>query len=133
MLDSADDIHELLAFGSLIVSDMHGLAEFDAAVRGTLDVQARATRPGATVVDVTGEALLPAIEIDRGNALAVCIKATAICMAVVDFPDPPFSLPSTTTYAESDRFACINIVCLSRTRHGLQNSDVTECCRVTRA
>src|SRR5436309_15673327 len=30
------------------------------------------------------------------------IRATAICKAVVHFPEPPFSLPSTTTCAEPD-------------------------------
>jgi hypothetical protein len=59
----------LPAFGSFIVVDVHGLAEFDAAVRGYLDVEAGTARPGTTVVDVTGKALLPAIEIDSGNAL----------------------------------------------------------------
>ena len=29
-------------------------------------------------------------------------SATAICIAVVDFPEPPFSLPSTMTCAEPD-------------------------------
>ena len=28
------------------------------------------------------------------------ISATAMCMAVVDLPEPPFSLPSTTTWAD---------------------------------
>ena len=30
-------------------------------------------------------------------------NATAICIATVDFPDPPFSLPSTTQKAERGR------------------------------
>ena len=29
-------------------------------------------------------------------------RATATCMAVVDLPDPPFSLPMTTTCADAD-------------------------------
>src|SRR5215510_6942965 len=39
------------------------------------------------------------------------IRATAMCKAVVDLPDPPFSLPSTTTCAEPDCpwLACTNI------------------------
>ena len=34
-----------------------------------------------------------------------------MCIAVVDFPEPPFSLPSTTTCADADRriFACTNM------------------------
>src|SRR3954454_15607761 len=35
-------------------------------------------------------------------------NATATCRAVVDFPEPPFSLPSTTTCAEPD---CPWLVC----------------------
>src|SRR5215470_15212986 len=44
------------------------------------------------------------------------ISATAMCMAMVDFPAPPFSLPSTTTWADADRLplACINITDLDR-------------------
>src|SRR5271156_3020945 len=38
------------------------------------------------------------------------IRATAICSAVVDLPDPPFSLPSTTTCAEPD---CPWLACTS--------------------
>src|SRR5580698_2124198 len=40
-----------------------------------------------------------------------CNSATAICMAVVDLPEPPFSLPRTMTCAENGlpTSACINI------------------------
>jgi hypothetical protein len=55
----------------------------------------RALRPGAASLDVMRETLLTRVEIDRGDALA-SLKATAMCNAVVDFPEPPFSLPSTT-------------------------------------
>ena len=34
------------------------------------EIEAGAARPGASVVDITGEALLAAIEIDGGDALA---------------------------------------------------------------
>src|SRR5436305_3614196 len=37
-------------------------------------------------------------------------KAMAICSAVVDFPEPPFSLPSTTTCAAPD---CPGLACTS--------------------
>ena len=36
-------------------------------------------------------------------------SATATCIAVVDLPEPPFSLPSTTTCADNGRPACANI------------------------
>src|SRR5215475_2078598 len=40
-----------------------------------------------------------------------CSSATATCMAVVDFPEPPFSLPRTMTCADTGAptSACINM------------------------
>src|ERR1700742_2218685 len=40
-----------------------------------------------------------------------CNSATATCMAVVDLPEPPFSLPRTMTCAENGlpTSACINM------------------------
>ena len=69
-LDRADRVHELLEFGDFVVGDLHGLAELDAAMHREFEIEAGAARPGAAVVDVTGEALLAAIEIDGGDALA---------------------------------------------------------------
>ena len=69
-LDRAHRVHELLEFGGFIVGDLHGLAELDAAMHGNFEIEAGAARPGAAVVDVTGETLLAAIEIDGGDALA---------------------------------------------------------------
>ena len=37
------------------------------------------------------------------------ISATATCIAVVDLPEPPFSLPSTITCADIGRLASANI------------------------
>lgn len=68
-LDRAHRIHELLKFGRLIVGDLHGVAELDAAMQRDFEIEAGAACPGAPVVDVTGETLLPAIEIDGGDAL----------------------------------------------------------------
>jgi hypothetical protein len=73
MLDSADRIHELPAFGSFIVDDLHGLAVLDATVHGDLEIETGAARPGVPVVDVAGEALLAAIEIYGGHPLA-CLR-----------------------------------------------------------
>ena len=69
-LDRADGIHELLEFGVLVVGDLHGLAELDAAVHRHFEVEPGAARPGGAVVDVAGEALLAAVEVDGGDALA---------------------------------------------------------------
>ena len=69
-LDRADGVHELLELGLLVVGDLHGLAELDAAMHRHLEVEAGAARPCAAVADVAGEALLAAIEIDGGDALA---------------------------------------------------------------
>ena len=35
-----------------------------------------------------------------GKSTTALSKATAMCKAVVDFPEPPFSLPNTTTCAD---------------------------------
>src|ERR1700686_5674034 len=45
------------------------------------------------------------------------IRATVRCIASVDFPVPPFSLPTTMTCAETERLAltCIN---MPSTRYG---------------
>ena len=69
-LDRAHGIHELLELGRFVVGDLHGLAELDAVMHGKFEVEAGTAGPGAAVVDVTGEALLPAVEIDGGDALA---------------------------------------------------------------
>jgi hypothetical protein len=62
--------------------------------------------PCASVLYIMGEALLPRIEIDGRNARRPdLIRAIAICIATVDFPDPPFSLPTTFTRAERARVA----------------------------
>jgi hypothetical protein len=69
-LDRAHRLRELLQFGALVVGDLHGLAELDAAMHREFQIEAGAPRPGASIVDVTGKTLLAAIEIDGGDALA---------------------------------------------------------------
>src|ERR1035437_8175435 len=44
------------------------------------------------------------------------ISATAICIAIVDLPDPPFSLPTTIMCADRDGIAFSNLVELSDSR-----------------
>src|SRR5882724_3726922 len=67
--DDADGIHELLELGVLVLRDLHGLAELDAAMDRQFERKTGAARPDAAIADITGEALLPAIEIDGGDAL----------------------------------------------------------------
>src|SRR5262249_30000198 len=50
--------------------DLHRLAEPDAAMHRQLEIEAGSPRPSAAVVDVTGKALLAAVKIDGGDALA---------------------------------------------------------------
>src|SRR6266403_610407 len=69
-LDRAHGVRELLEFARFVLGDLHGLAELDAAMHGDFEIEAGAARPGASVVDVTGETLLAAVEIDGGDALA---------------------------------------------------------------
>ena len=67
--DDADGIHELLELGVLVLRDLHGLAELDAAMDRKFERKTGAACPDAAIADVTGETLLPAIEIDGGDAL----------------------------------------------------------------
>jgi hypothetical protein len=69
-LDCAHGIHELLELGRFVVGDLHGLAKLDAVMHGEFEIEAGTAGPGAPIADVTGETLLPAVEIDRGNPLA---------------------------------------------------------------
>src|SRR5258708_39868981 len=70
-LHCADGVHELHQFRRFVIQNLHGLAKLDAAVNRALEVEAGAARPGASVIDVTGEALLATIEVDGSDALAI--------------------------------------------------------------
>lgn len=69
-LDRRDRLHELKELGILVLSDLHGFAELDAAMRRQLKIELGPARPGRTVVDVAREALLAAVEVNGGDALA---------------------------------------------------------------
>src|ERR1700686_1662140 len=69
-LHCADGVRELHKFRRFIFQNLNGLAKLDAAVNRELEVEAGAARPGASVVEVTGEALLATIEVDGSDALA---------------------------------------------------------------
>ena len=69
-LNRADGIRKLLEFRVFVVGDLHGLAELDAAMHRKFKAEPGAARPRAAVVDVAGKALLAAVEIDGGDALA---------------------------------------------------------------
>ena len=71
-------------------------------MHGDFEIEAGAARPGAAVADVAGEALLAAVEIDGGDALAGFHQGDSDMQGGGGFPEPPFSLPSTTTCAEPD-------------------------------
>src|SRR3984893_10543425 len=66
----ADGRRELGKFRSLVVGDLHGAAEIDAVMLWKFERQSGPSGPGAPVLDVVGKALLPAVEIDGGDALA---------------------------------------------------------------
>ena len=69
-LDCRDSFHELEELGILVLGDLHGLAELDAAMQRQLEAEPGPARPGGSVVDVVGKALLTAVEVDRRDALA---------------------------------------------------------------
>jgi len=96
-LSRAHRIHELLKFGRLVVGDLHGVAMLDAAMHRECEVETGAACPGASVVDVTGKALLVAIEIDGRDPLARLHQGNGDVQGYGGFARPPFSLPSTTT------------------------------------
>jgi hypothetical protein len=51
--------------------------------------------------DIVGEALLPRVEIDGRHPLPDVHPRDGDVHAVVDLPEPPFLLPSITTYADA--------------------------------
>ena len=69
-------------------------------MRRQFELNTPALRPSAAVLNVMGETFLPTVKIDRGDALASLEQRYTMCSAIVDFPEPPFSLASTTTCAE---------------------------------
>ena len=97
MADNLERVHERRARLRLVI----GGGEFDLLVETDVarrrQILAALARPGQPVVDVMRETALPGVEVDSGDALADFSKATAICTATVDLPDPPFSLPTTIT------------------------------------
>jgi len=68
MLDGAYSLGEAGELLRLVCFEGGRLAALHAVVRRQLECNARG--PGAAVLNVVGEALLAAVEIDRGDALA---------------------------------------------------------------
>ena len=61
---------EIVELGRLVVGDQRAVGARDAVMRRQFEIEPRVLRPGAAVLDVMGEAFLPRVEIDRGDALA---------------------------------------------------------------
>ncbi len=55
---------ELSEFGQLVIADLHGAADLDAAMIGDFQIDAAAPGPCFAVFDVAGETLLAAVQID---------------------------------------------------------------------
>jgi len=88
-------------------------------VRGQFEIEPGVLGPSFAVLEIMGEAFLPRVEVDRGDALPAFSNATAICIATVDLPDPPFSLPSTTQKAERGRtLPSTDMALLTEPSHG---------------
>ena len=114
VLDRVDRLGEAGELGRLVLVEPRACRRARCRnATGSFEVEPGARRPGAAVLDVMGEALLAGVEIDGGDPLAAFISATATCIAVVDLPEPPFSLPSTTTCADDGRPACANMTATS--------------------
>src|SRR5262249_59477957 len=70
VFDRTDRIRELQQLGILVVGDVHGEPGLDAAMHRQLEVETSAPGPGLAVVDVAGETLLAAVEVEGGDPLA---------------------------------------------------------------
>jgi hypothetical protein len=70
VLDGGDGLGEVGELDRLVVLDLGTLGARNVIVRGDFQRQAGPFGPGPPVLHVVGEALLPAVEVDRGDALA---------------------------------------------------------------
>ena len=69
------------------------------AMVGNFQAKPRLLGPGVSILDVVSEGLLRELRSRVATVWCAFINATVTCMATVDSPDPPFSLPTTITRA----------------------------------
>ena len=69
LLDHGQDVDETGKFDGFVVVELLGRAARHAMMLGQGKGDPRPLGPGTPVIDVTGEALLPQVEVDRGDAL----------------------------------------------------------------
>ena len=60
---------EILELGGFVVRDERALGALDAVMRRQFEIEPGVLGPGFAVLDVMGEAFLPRVEVDRGDAL----------------------------------------------------------------
>jgi len=100
LLDRGDRIGELGGFDRLVVIELERRSARDAGVGGDLQSEAGALGPIAPKLDVAFWRESRSMVATRCPTF---MRAAATCIAKVDLPEPPFSLPSTTTCAETGR------------------------------
>jgi hypothetical protein len=94
-----DLLKKRVAVCRLVLDGRMVAVRYEVAVIRNFKVEPGLLRPGMTVLDIMGEALLPGVEIESGDAVLDLRSAIARCIATVDLPEPPFSLPTTITRA----------------------------------
>lgn len=105
--EPGDGVGKLRVRGDLVLGARNvQLLEADMGGRGRL--LAALACPGEPILDIAGEAALPAIEVDGGYASAG-LQQRAGDMDGDGFPDPPFSLATTMTrtLGARDKSSCI--------------------------
>jgi hypothetical protein len=95
--DFADGAFESGQLRGFVVLEPCALGAWDEAMQRKFQCDLPMVGPNAPVFDIARQAPLIGVEIDGSDPLAAFQGATARCMAIVVLPEPPFSLPMTTT------------------------------------
>jgi hypothetical protein len=97
VLDRSHSVLEITDFNRFVGIGFVACTAIDDEMRRQLEAAPGATPPSAPVLDVMTKRPLTVIQINGGEPLTAFISATATCIAIVLFPEPPFSFPTTIT------------------------------------
>jgi hypothetical protein len=96
-LDLDDGLTEQVELKPLVLLDRIRARQRQVEMRRVRQLEIVRLGPVAAVPNVLGEGLLAAVHVDRGDAKALVHQIDRQMEAVVDLPEPPFSLPTTMT------------------------------------